>query len=89
MVAVFNGVPLSCICDAILAQFWKYGNKRGREMLHRNGGACALLVRISCPVLSISTINQWLIALARRLLSKIITAIFRQRGWADGDDAMR
>lgn len=58
-------------------------------MLHRNGNARAILVRVSCTVLSMPSINQWFIALARSLRSKTITAIFRQRGWADGDDAMR
>jgi hypothetical protein len=58
-------------------------------MLHRNGDMRALLVRISSDGLSIPTVNQGLIALARHLRSKVITAIFRQRGWADGDDAMR
>jgi len=58
-------------------------------MLHRNGDVRALLVRISSDVLSIPTINQGFIALARHLRRKAITAIFRQRGWADGDAAMR
>jgi hypothetical protein len=58
-------------------------------MLHRNGDARAFLVRRFCDVLSIPTVNQWFIAMARSLLGMAITAIFRQRGWVDGDDAMR
>jgi hypothetical protein len=61
----------------------------GGEMLHRNGGVRAILVQGLKSFLFISTVNQRLIVLARRLQSKVITAIFRQRGWADGDDAMR
>ena len=59
------------------------------NMLHRNGGECALLVRLSGEVLPITPVNQGFIVLARGLRSEVITAIFRQRGWADGDDAMR
>ncbi|MFZ2972604.1 MAG: hypothetical protein WA049_08185 [Ferribacterium limneticum] len=58
-------------------------------LLHRNSVQCLVLVRAFAFALSTTPINQCFASLARRLRSKAITAIFRQRGWADGDDAMR
>lgn len=67
---VFLGVPeFMAKIVVVVAEEHRLRNRFIPKMLHRNGGECALLVRLSGELLFITPVNQGFIVLVRGLRS--------------------